>query len=226
MSARGKGRLCARGSSGVAVAGVACSGLGSSGLAGFGHHDLCAAPGASHTPAASRTDSGWIGRYEHVLGKAAGNLGGDVALVGTEVDEAAVAGQRPVAEAPRVVADEVQRAEPVDKATDYALARGEEGARPDENTSQRLCQPTVGANCRGGVTTDAMGWLKCGAEWTLLAPGRASTLESVLDEESNTHKHTRTHAVYPGSGPSCGGNTPTPACLSLFRTIRGYKVAP
>ena len=78
--------------------------------------------------------------------------------------------------------------------------------------------------CRGGVTTDAMGWLKCGAEWTLLAPGRASTLESVLDEESNTHKHTRTHAVYPGSGPSCGGNTPTPACLSLIRGISGYKV--
>ena len=25
--------------------------------------------------------------------------------------------------------------------------------------------------CRGGVTTDAMGWLKCGADGTLLVPG-------------------------------------------------------
>ena len=79
--------------------------------------------------------------------------------------------------------------------------------------------PTVGANCRGGVTTDAMGWLKCGAEWTLVAPGRASTLESELGEEHNTHKHTRTHAVYPGSGPSWGGKTPTPACLSLLSGV-------
>ena len=69
-----------------------------------------------------------------------------------------------------------------------------------------------------------MGWLKCGAEWTLLVPGRASTLESELGEERNTHKHTRTHTIYPGSGPSCGGNTPTPAYLSLFRGISGYKV--
>ena len=69
-----------------------------------------------------------------------------------------------------------------------------------------------------------MGWLKCGAEWTLVAPGRASTLESVLDGECNTRKHTRTHAVYAGSGPSCGGNTPTPACLTLIRGISGYNV--
>ena len=54
--------------------------------------------------------------------------------------------------------------------------------------------PTVGANCRGGVTTDAMGWLKCGAGWTLLAPGRASTLESVHETHTthtDTHRHTR-----------------------------------
>ena len=56
--------------------------------------------------------------------------------------------------------------------------------------------PTVGANCRGGVTTDAMGWLKCGAGWTLLAPGRASTLESVLNEECNTHTNTHEHTRF------------------------------
>ena len=79
--------------------------------------------------------------------------------------------------------------------------------------------PTVGANCRGGVTTDAMGWLKCGADGTLLVPGRASTLRSVHEEEHRELKYTQTHAVYPGSGPSCGGNTPTPACLSLYSEV-------
>ena len=56
--------------------------------------------------------------------------------------------------------------------------------------------------CRGGVTTDAMGWLKCGADRTLLAPGRASTLESVRRNTHYTHKHTLTHTIYLGSGPS------------------------
>ena len=42
-----------------------------------------------------------------------------------------------------------------------------------------------------------MGWLKCGADGTLLVPGRASTLKSVHEEEHNEHKYTQTHAVYP-----------------------------
>ena len=50
----------------------------------------------------------------------------------------------PVAEAPRIVADEGQRAESVDNATDHTLAQSKEGARLDENTSQRLCQPHGG----------------------------------------------------------------------------------
>ena len=79
-----------------------------------------------------------------MLGEAAGDLGGDVDLVVAKGDEAAVAGQRPVAEASRVVADKLQRAESVDKATDHALARSKEGARLDENTSQRLYQPHGG----------------------------------------------------------------------------------
>ena len=48
--------------------------------------------------------------------------------------------------------------------------------------------------CRGGVTTDVMGWLKCGADGTLLVPGRASTLESVHETHTthtDTHIHTR-----------------------------------
>ena len=75
----------------------------------------------------------------HPFGILANNLGGDVDLMLAEVDEAAVPRERPAAETACVVADEVQRAESVDKATDHALARGDEGSRPDENTSQRRC---------------------------------------------------------------------------------------
>ena len=39
-------------------------------------------------------------------------------------------------------------------------------------------------------------------------------------ERTQKHtQHTQTHTIYAGSGPSCEGNTPTPACLSL---IPGY----
>ena len=69
------------------------------------------------------------------FGIPADNLGGDVDLMVAEGDEAAVPRERPAAEAACVVADEVQRAESVDKVTDHALAGGDEGSRPDENTS-------------------------------------------------------------------------------------------
>src|SRR5664279_3032165 len=38
--------------------------------------------------------------------------------------------------------------------------------------------PTVGANCRGGVTADAIGWLKLGADGRWRYPGRDSALKS------------------------------------------------
>ena len=60
-------------------------------------------------------------------------------------------------------------------------------------------------NCRGGITADAMGWLEFGARSTLVAP-----------ERERMRAHIRIHTKYPGSGPSLGGKTPTPACLSLI----------
>ena len=74
----------------------------------------------------SCADSRGILCNKHMLREVAGDLGGDIDLVCPEGDEAAVARARLAAEAPHVVADEVQRAESMDKATDHALARGEE----------------------------------------------------------------------------------------------------
>ena len=70
----------------------------------------------------------------HLLGVPADNLGGDVDHKVTEVDEAAVPRERPAAEATSVVADDIQRVESVDKATDHMLAGGDDGSRLDENT--------------------------------------------------------------------------------------------
>ena len=114
---RRSGGLCDR------FAGISFAGFSSAGTTrGAGHHDLCAAPGASGTPAASRTDSRRILGYKHLLGVPAHKLGGDVDLERPEEDEAAVPRHWPATEAARVVVDEVQRAESVDKATDHALA--------------------------------------------------------------------------------------------------------
>ena len=57
---------------------------------------------------------------------------------------------------------------------------------------------------------------KCGAGRTLEVSGEGLHAEKRArwSIESRTHKHT--HAIYPGSGPSCGGNTPTPASLSMY----------
>ena len=75
----------------------------------------------------------------HLLGVPADKLGGDVDLVVAEVDEAAVPRERFAAEAASVVADKTQRAESLHKAADDTLARGDDGSRPDENSSQRRC---------------------------------------------------------------------------------------
>ena len=75
----------------------------------------------------------------HLFGVLADNLGGDVDLMLAEVDEAAVPRERPAAEAASVVADEVERAESEDKATDHTLTRSDDGSRPDGNSSQRRC---------------------------------------------------------------------------------------
>ena len=73
-------------------------------------------------------------------------------------------------------------------------------------------------NCRGGVTTDAIGWLKCGADRTLVVPGRVSTLESVRGNTLNTHKHTRFTQV---RGPRV---EVTPLLLPVSLLFRGTKV--
>ena len=86
----------------------------------------------------------------HPFGIPADNLGGDVDLMLAESDEAAIPRQRFAGETARVVADEVQRAESVDKATNHALAGGDEGSRPDENTSQRRCWPHGGRQLSWG----------------------------------------------------------------------------
>ena len=80
----------------------------------------------------------------HLVRELANDLGGDVDSEVAELDEAAVPGKRPPAETPGVVADDVQRAESVDKATDYTLAGRKEGSRPDVNSSQRRCWPHGG----------------------------------------------------------------------------------
>ena len=108
------------------------------------HHDFHATSGASGMPTASCADCGWIRPQLHPFGKPARDLGGDVDRERAEVDEAPVPGQWPAAETTGVVADDVERAESVDKATDHTLARRDEGARPDENSSQRRCWPHGG----------------------------------------------------------------------------------
>ena len=49
---------------------------------------------------------------------------------------------------------------PKDQARGVAFAQGRGKARPDLDSSRRLGCPTVGANCRRYVTTDAMGMAK------------------------------------------------------------------
>ena len=80
----------------------------------------------------------------HPVGVPADDLGGDVDREVAKLDEAAVPQERPAAEVASVVADDVQQAESVDKATDHVLAGGDDGSHPDENTSQRHCWPHGG----------------------------------------------------------------------------------
>ena len=55
--------------------------------------------------------------------------------------------------------------------------------------------PTVGANCRRGVTTDAMGWLNLGPMDTGGIRG------GVVHRKAHT-EHTKHTSTYPGSGLS------------------------
>src|SRR3954471_22894707 len=43
--------------------------------------------------------------------------------------------------------------------------------------------PKVGANCRGGGTTDAMGRLKLGAEWVLVVTGKGVHGRAMHEEQ-------------------------------------------
>ena len=77
--------------------------------------------------------------YKNLLRVLAHHFGGDVDLETSKPHEAAVPGQRPVTETTCVVADDVQRAEMMDKATDHTHAQSDERARPEEHSSQRRC---------------------------------------------------------------------------------------
>ena len=87
---------------------------------------------------------------KHPLRILAHHFGGDVNLKAAKLYKAVVPGQRPVTETARVVADDVQRAEYVDKATDHTLAGGDEGTRPEVNSSQRRCWPHGGRQLSRG----------------------------------------------------------------------------
>ena len=65
--------------------------------------------------------------------------------------------------------------------------------------SSTAASPTVGTNCRGGGTADAMGRLKLGAEWVLVVTGEGvhgramheeqeelSTLDNLIYTPKNT----------------------------------------
>jgi len=90
-----------------------------------------------------------------------------------------------------------------------------------ETPANATACPTVGANCRGGVTADAIGWLKLGLAKTLGESGEGvRTQEARMknnEEQARTNKNepnqetTKHTTMYPASGPSCGGNTPTAA---------------
>ena len=89
--------------------------------------------------AANRADNRRIFSRMQPFGILADDLGGDVDLMLAEVDEAAVPRERPAAEAASVVADEVERTESEDKATDHAFARSDDGSHPNGNSGQRHC---------------------------------------------------------------------------------------
>ena len=87
----------------------------------------------------------------------------EVDAVAAELDDAAVLGEdAAVGEAARVVVDGVHGVDALHQRGDRTLAGDVEDARPNVNSSKRHFSPTVGANCRRGEQTDAMGWLKLG----------------------------------------------------------------
>ena len=73
----------------------------------------------------------------HLLRVHARDLGRDVDLMRAETDDGAVGRHRLVAEATRVVVDEAEGTELLREATDHTLVGGDEGSRPDEDSSQR-----------------------------------------------------------------------------------------
>lgn len=92
----------------------------------------------------------------------AGDLGGDVDVERTEADEEPVHRHRLIAEAARVVDDEVEGAEAVDEVTEHALAGVEDVAIRMETLASAAICPMVRANCRRMVKKDTMGWLMLG----------------------------------------------------------------
>jgi hypothetical protein len=89
-------------------------------------------------------------------------LGADVDLVANEGDEATVPWEWLVPKADNVLADELQRAEPLDKARDYTLAEEMTDSVRMNTTASAVAGPMICANCRRGEQTNTMGWLKLG----------------------------------------------------------------
>ena len=73
-------------------------------------------------------------------------------------------------------------------------------------------------HCRGGVTADAIGMAKMGPNerWGIRGgfmhsrSAQARTRKKPQENVQET-KNTKHTTMYPASGPSCGGNTPTAA---------------
>jgi hypothetical protein len=83
--------------------------------------------------------------------------------------------------------------------------------------------PTVGANCRRGEQTDAIGWLKMGPDVRKWIRRRVRWKEQI---RTQTRSQARTQAIYLGSGPSWRGKTPTPACCNYMNTTGSYNGGP
>jgi hypothetical protein len=137
-----QGQLCrSRGLAGSGGVGLL---VGTRARRGCGHRDLHTVSRTIDTLTTNCAESRGVPSDVHLLRVHVMDLDRDVDLMIAEADDAAVVRHGLVAEAARVVVDEAERAELLREATDHALAGGDEGSRPDENSSQRRCWPHGG----------------------------------------------------------------------------------
>ena len=93
-------------------------------------------------------------------------------------------------EAARVVADEDHRS---GKRVRIGLARPQKNPSGWKLPETQQLAPTVGANCRGGVTADAIGWLKLWARISVRESGEGVCVQGThmqLKQESSKKPRT------------------------------------